>query len=179
MLIKYISTSILCALSLQAFSLGDATNVISSVAASNSKTATTKTTANTTQNSALMGMLTSQLGVSDKQAAGGVGSILTYAKSTLSEDKYNTLSSAVPNASSMVAAAPKTTTGALSSAMSSFGGEKSSSTGAMAGLASQFSSLGLDTSMISKFIPIIIGYFQKSDSKDSSSATNILMGLFK
>ena len=178
MLIKYISTSILCALSLQAFSLGDATNVISSVAASNSKTTTTKTTANTTQNSALMGMLTSQLGVSDKQAAGGVGSILTYAKSTLSEDKYNTLSSAVPNASSMVAAAPKSSTGALSSAMSSFGGKKSS-TGAMAGLASQFSSLGLDTSMISKFVPIIISYFQKSDSKNSSSATNILMGLFK
>ena len=157
-------TAFLCTVSLQAFSLGDATNALSAVQ-STTQTATPAAT-NKTQSSDLMGMLTSQLGVTDKQATGGVGSILNYAKGELPSSDYSTLASAIPNASSLLSMAP-----AASSALGAMGG----STGGMAALASQFSSLGLNSSMISKFVPIILNYFKGTNATD---ATSILSKLF-
>ena len=157
-------TAFLCTVSLQAFSLGDATNALSAVQ-STTQTATPAAT-NKTQNSDLMGMLTSQLGVTDKQAAGGVGSILNYAKGELPSSDYSTLASAIPNASSLLSMAP-----VASSALGAIGG----SAGGMAALASQFSSLGLDSSMISKFVPIILNYFKGTNA---TGATSILSKLF-
>ena len=154
-----------CAASLQAFSLGDATSALS---AAQSTTQTTPT-ATKDQSSGLMGMLTSQLGVTDKQAAGGVGSILNYAKGELPSSDYSTLASAIPNSSSLLAMAP-----AASSSLGALGA-MGGSAGSMAALASQFSSLGLDSSMISKFVPVILNYFK---STNATGAASILSGLF-
>jgi hypothetical protein len=120
-------------------------------------------------------MLTNELGVSDKQAAGGVGSILSYAKGELPSNDYSKLASAIPNADSLLKMAPSTS---KSSALGGLGSlaSKGSSMAGMAGLASQFSSLGLDSGMISKFVPIIMDYFKSSGSTD---AMGILGGLFK
>jgi len=160
-------TAFLCTVSLQAFSLGDATNALSAVQ-STTQTATPAAT-NKTQNSDLMGMLTSQLGVTDKQATGGVGSILNYAKGELPSSDYSTLASAIPNASSLLSMAP-----AVSSSLGALG-SMGGSAGGMAALASQFSSLGLDSSMISKFVPIILNYFKGTNA---TGATSILSKLF-
>ena len=104
-------------------------------------------------------MLMQQLGVTQKQADGGVGSILSYAKDSLPSNDYKTLSGAIPNSNSLLSMAP--------SAIGSLGG--------LGGLASQFSSLGLSSSMITQFVPIILNYLKGSGSTDAMS---ILSGLF-
>jgi hypothetical protein len=166
-------TPLLVALSsnLFAFGLSDAVDVASSTLntqETHKKASTTKTKATD-----LTSTLVNSLGVTQKQADGGVGSILSYAQGSLPSNDYSKLASAIPNASSLVAMAPK--------ASSSLGGlgalaKQGSSVASMAGLASQFSSLGMDSGMVSKFIPIIMDYFKGSGSTDAMS---ILGGLFK
>ncbi len=157
--------------SLQAFGLGDAASALSTVnAVTNTQTAT-PTAKSETKSSDLIGMLTSQLGVSDKQATGGVGSILSYAKDSLPSNKYTTLASAIPNSSSLLKMAPQ-----ASSAMGALGALGGNSSTGMAALASQFSSLGLNSSMITQFVPIIMNYFKGSNA---TGAMNILSSLFK
>ena len=133
-----------------AFDLGSVASSVSSVTQSAPKT-------KEVSSNALVSELSSELGISDKQAAGGMGSILNYAKNQLPANDFSTLSQAVPDASSLMAMAPKT---------AALGG---SSLGGMAGLASQFSSLGLSSDMITKFVPIIMDYFKSSGSTDAVS----------
>jgi len=157
--------------SLYAFGLGDVTNAVATLQSTPTQNTPTKT-----QATDLTSMLTSQLGVTQKQASGGVGSILSYAKSALPQNKYTTLASAIPNADSLLAMAPSLSggTGGSLGALSGMMGANSSTAG-LASLASQFSSLGLNSDMISKFIPVIMNYFKSSGSND---AAGILSGLF-
>lgn len=111
-----------------------------------------------TQEASLQEKLSSKLGISNKQAEGGLGSILNYAKSSLSSDKYATLANAIPGADTLLAKAPNTT----------------QSTG-MSSLISQFDSLGLNKDMVMKFVPVIMDYFKSSGSFD---AMGILGSLF-
>jgi hypothetical protein len=152
--------------SLSAFSLSDATNAVNSATQT---TATATSSSKQLSSNELVSMLTKELGVSDKQAAGGVGSILSYAKSALPAGDYKELSSAIPDASSLLALAPKAS-GAMS-ALSSV----SDSAGGIAALASQFSSLGLDSGMVSKFVPVVMDYLK---GNGSTSAMKILSSLF-
>lgn len=151
---------------LSAFGLSDVTNAMSQ------NTSTPQATSS--QASGLTEMLSKQLNISDKQASGGVGSILNYAKSALTSNKFQTLKSAIPNAQSLMSMVPKgnSTSGGLSSLTNAMGGNSISK---MAGLASQFSSLGLNSGMISKFVPIIMQYFKSSNKTE---AGNILSSLF-
>jgi hypothetical protein len=158
-----ISTALILSVSsLSAFSLGDAASAVSAM-----QTQPTTEKAQT-KSSDLTSMLTSQLGVTDKQASGGVGSILSYAKSALPENKYTTLASAIPNSDSLLKMAPS-----AGNALGALGG--SSKNAGLASLASQFSSLGLSTDMISKFVPVIMNYFKDSGKTD---AMGILSSLF-
>jgi len=164
-------TTIITVTSASAFGLGDATDALSSMNNDTTKTANVSHNSMPKTNT-LIDTLTNKLGVSQKQASGGVGSILSYAKSALPSNKYATVANAVPNASSLLEMAPK-----VSSAMSGLGamGTTSSSLGGMAALTSQFSSLGLNSGMITKFVPVILNYFKKSGS---TNAMSILSGLF-
>jgi hypothetical protein len=145
-----LATSLLLSVSsLSAFSLHNATDAMTQVATHKKSTSLTS-------------MLTSQLGVTDTQASGGVGSILSYAKSALPKNKYTKLASAIPNASSLISKVSATKSGTKTSQLAS--------------LASNFSSLGLSTDMIGKFVPVIMNYFKSSGKSDAMS---ILAGLFK
>ncbi len=151
-------TSVICATLLlvsnvSAFDLSQAANAVASVASSSKGTQTTS----------LINMLTSQLGVTDKQAEGGVGSILGYAKKALSSSDYSTLASAIPNSDELIKAAPEAI--------------KNISKGAgMSTLASSFSSLGLGGDMVGKFVPVVMDYFKGSGKLD---AIGILTKLFQ
>ena len=144
-----------CVSSVYGFGFGDAMNAVSSMQVQQPQT----TQHSQTQTSDLSGMLMQQLGVTQKQADGGVGSILSYAKDSLPSNDYKTLSGAIPNSNSLLSMAP--------AAIGSLGG--------LGGLASQFSSLGLSSSMITQFVPIILNYLKGSGSTDAMS---ILSGLF-
>ncbi|WP_457745177.1 DUF2780 domain-containing protein [Sulfurimonas sp.] len=154
---------------LNAFGFEDVTNALAS-----QPTTASKATSSSSITSSLTSMLTSKLGVSGKQASGGLGSILSYAKSSLSSEKFSTLSNAVPDAKKLISLAP-TVSDKLGGLTSSFGSQ-GKSLSSLASLGSQFSSLGMNSEMISKFVPIIMSYFKSSGSSDAGS---ILTSLFK
>src|SRR5215468_8041944 len=74
----------------------------------------------------LIGMLTKQTGVTTKQAEGGTGAILGYAKSKLKTEDFAKVSKAVPDTDALIKAAPAVEKGgtaeALSGAASAVGG---------------------------------------------------------
>ena len=87
--------------------------------------------------------LSSQLGVSDAQAGGGIGSMLSLAKSKLSTQDFSAVSKAIPGAESYI----KTAQQALGS---------SGSITDMAGLKSAFTKLGMKPEMINQFKPVLL-----------------------
>lgn len=126
-------------LNLYAFDLGSATNSLLS------STATTKST---TEQSSLLNLLTSNLGVSNSQAVGGASAILTKAATNMSQADVSSLTSAIPSISSLISSTVSSQSGQnmLGSLVSS------------TSLGSQFSALGMDSSMVGKFIPIILQF---------------------
>lgn len=122
--------------------------------------------------------LMSSLGVSEKQASGGAGSLMKYAKGNLSKDDFSKVSSSIPDMSSLLAAAPAAGKaagglGGLGGMASALGGD---SLAGLAGLASTFSGLGLNADMIQKFIPTILEYVQGSGG---DGVMSLLQGALK
>jgi len=107
----------------------------------------------------LVRLLTQNLGVTTKQATGGAGSIFNVAKQKMTTEDFTQLAKAVPGINKMIAAAPKTksATSLLGGASSLIGGSTSSLTG-IAGLAGNFSKLGMKPEMVNSFLPIVLDY---------------------
>lgn len=125
--------------------------------------------------SGLLPSLTQQLGVSETQASGGLGSLMSLAQSSLSTDEFSQLSSGVPNMSSLLAAVPSLssgTGGGLTDMLSSAGGVASSLT-SLSLLTQQFEALGLSPDMISQFTQVAMSYF----SGDSGTTDLLQKGL--
>ena len=118
----------------------------------------------------LMPSVVQALGVTEKQAKGGLGAIFMAAKATLAPEDYKLISDAVPDISSYVAAAPPTNQ-LVGGAMSMLGG--SAETTAAANLVTQFNDLGLGADMIAGFSQQAID-FVKEQSPEASSK---LMGV--
>jgi len=110
----------------------------------------------------LLPTLTQQLGVSDSQAEGGMGSLMNLAKSALSTEEFGSLSQGVPGMDTLLAAAPalnsKGGSSGLSGMLSSAGG-LASTIGGLGQITEQFEALGLSPDMIAQFANIAIGYF--------------------
>lgn len=132
--------------------------------------------------SGLISLLTSRLGVSNAQAEGGSGAILGHAKQKLSTDDFSKVTTAMPETESLIEVAPKAEkagglAGKLGGASSLLSGsEKTSSLAGLAGLSSSFSSLGLSSDMVGKFVPIILEYAQ---SKGGETVSSILKGVLQ
>jgi len=110
--------------------------------------------------------LTKQLGVSETQAQGGAGLILKQAREKLGGEDFVKVSSAIPGIEGLISAAPAGGGGMLSGLGKTLGGA-----GGLAGLAGGFSQLGLDSSMIGKFLPVILSFVQ---SKGGDGVKSIL-----
>lgn len=85
--------------------------------------------------------LTTSLGVTPTQALGGTAAIINNAKTNMKPADFSALTKQVPQAGTLLGAAPA---GLL----------------AMGNLPSQFSFLGMDASMITKFTPMVLEYLQ-------------------
>ena len=138
---------------LNAFSLSDATSMATSASSM------MNSGASMSKNASLTSTLMSGLGVTKQQATGGTGAILQYAKNSLNSQDFSKVASSIPNANALLAAAP-----AVSKAASKAKGISS--------LASSFSSLGMSSGMVQKFVPLILGYLQTSGKSGA-------MGLLK
>ncbi len=113
----------------------------------------------------LVGLLTSQLGVTAPQAEGGAGAIFQMAKSKLSPPDFGKIASVVPNMDTLLQAAPalKKANDTAASAMKTID--------TLSSLKQSFSTLGLNADMIGKFMPIILSYLQ---SKGGSTVSQLL-----
>lgn len=123
----------------------------------------------------LIDQLTKNLGVSETQAKGGAGLLFKLAKNKLGGADFSKVSEAVPGVNNLINAAPATGGGALGvlgKLIPGIGGK----VGSLAGLAGGFSKLGLNSSMIGKFVPIILSFVQ---SKGGDGAKGILEKVFK
>jgi len=122
--------------------------------------------------------LTGNLGVSEKQAKGGAGLSFNLAKDKLSSNDFSKVSSAVPGIDEMMGAAPASkggAIGALGGLASGLGG-KAGGLGSLASLAGGFSKLGMDGSMIGKFVPVILSFVK---GKGGDATKNILEKVLK
>lgn len=131
----------------------------------------------------LIPLLTSTLGVSDGQAKGGMGAILQAAQVLLSGSDYGTLLKGIPNAASLLDAAPKLTGatadkagGLLDTAMQA-AAEQSDTVKAGSQLLSQFKQLGLGADMIPKFTQTANQYLQQNDQTEAASLIETIKGL--
>ena len=104
-------------------------------------------------------LISKDLGVTEKQATGGAGSIFNLAKQNMGADDFTQVAKAVPGIDKMMAAAPKPegAAGMLGGA-SSLLGKSAPSVDGVASLAGSFSQLGMKAGMVNAFTPIILNY---------------------
>ncbi|HSX84419.1 MAG TPA: DUF2780 domain-containing protein [Cellvibrio sp.] len=117
---------------------------------------------------ALVPMLTQNLGVTEAQAAGGMGSIFQAVQGVMSTSDFNSLSKAVPNMDSLLSAAPAVETskksgGSLLSGAMDAAAQYGANTKTGAQLLSQFKSLGLSPDMVSKFTDVAMSYLKNGE----------------
>lgn len=97
----------------------------------------------------LLGMLSSQLGVTDNQAKGGVGAMLTLAKEKLPAGDFGKIANLVPGASKYMELAK--TLGAVAGPLKN-----------MAGLNGALGKLGMQPETAGKFVPTVTNYLGKA-----------------
>ena len=111
----------------------------------------------------LMKMLTSQLGVTENQAKGGLGSYLTLLQEKLSKGDFDKIASLVPGASGYLDTAKKL--GAVTGPLSN-----------VAGLNGALGKLGMSSETVAKFAPTVTDYLGKAGG---SGVQSMLAGVFK
>ena len=125
----------------------------------------------------LLQTLVQQLGISEDQAKGGAGMIFNLVKEKLGTEDFGQVANAVPGVEDLISAAPEPgglahAFGGITSAL----GSKASHFGELTELASGFKSLDLDSSMVGKFIPVILSFVK---SKGGEGIGGLLEGVLK
>ncbi len=111
-----------------------------------------------TQNSgSLISELTGSLGVTPQQAAGGTAALLQAASKRMPSSNYGELLKSVPGLGSIA----ESKNGMVGGAMNMLGGGDS--------VSAAFKALGMESSMIGKFIPLILDYAGKYATKENVS----------
>lgn len=111
----------------------------------------------------LMGMLTSQLGITESQAGGGLGSYLTLAQEKLAKGDFDRLASFIPGASKYMDQAKAL--GAVAGPLQN-----------LAGLNGALGKLGIEPETAAKFVPMVTDYLGKAGG---SSMQSMLAGMLK
>ncbi|TVZ41380.1 uncharacterized protein VcgC/VcgE DUF2780 [Alteromonadaceae bacterium 2753L.S.0a.02] len=121
------------------------------------------------QGIALLPFVMQQLGVTETQASGGVGALLQAATALLSDGESKSLLAAIPNATKLMASAPKQsgeTSNMLSGALKA-AGEYSETAKVASQLTSQFDSLGLSADKIPAFTKTTQSYLDQTDNEQA------------
>ncbi len=111
----------------------------------------------------LVQQLISKVGVSEEQAQGGAGLLFGLLKDKLSAQDFTQVTEAVPDVNDLIAAAPEGggggggLKGMLGGIASSLG---MSQLGDLASLANGFSTLGLNTEAMERFIPVVMSFVE-------------------
>lgn len=118
--------------------------------------------------SSLTSMVTSQLGVTETQAQGGLGTLFGLAKSSLDSQEFSQLSGAIPNMDTLLAAAPAISEEAagLTSLMGSAGKYGKALQGATQAYA-QFKELGIGVDQIPQYVSVTNKFLESQGSDDA------------
>ena len=111
----------------------------------------------------LLGALTGQLGVSEDQARGGIGSYLTLLQEKLAKGDFDKIASLVPGASGYVDTAKKL--GAVTGPLKN-----------LSGLNGALGKLGMNAETVAKFTPLVTNYLGKLGGP---TVQNLLAGAVK
>lgn len=113
------------------------------------------------QTNGLVDMLTQQLGVTQSQATGGLGALLSTAQDTMSGSDFEQLSGVIPDMSGLLKAAPQIDTEQESSSLMSMAGGLLGEEGdQLQYLDGAFKSLGLDSKMIGQYSELLLQYVE-------------------
>lgn len=106
----------------------------------------------------LLPAITETVGVSDKQAEGGLGSLLGLAQGQLGTEDFSSLAKMIPNMDGLLSAAPKVESS--DSPLGGLLGDSGKALGAAQTVYGQFKALGLSADQIGQYITVIQGYLQ-------------------
>lgn len=125
-------------------------------------------TATATQSNDLVGNVMSQLGLNQTQAEGGLGSLLGLAQSSLGTTDYSTLAASIPNADSLLAAAPTLDSASGVSGLLSKAGNLGSSLQSSAMVFDAFEKLGISKDLAMPMINIAKSYLEANGTEGTS-----------
>ncbi|MCV4284502.1 DUF2780 domain-containing protein [Pseudomonas capsici] len=155
-----------------AFNLNDAANAVSNATGGNQKATAAPEVAG------LLNTLGTQLNVTPEQAVGGTGALLGLAKNKLTGPDYSQLTKSVPGLDQLSGLSALNTLGdgGLGALL---GGSGKSGSGSALGNAlgnvqsmgdvnNAFKALGMDSSMVSQFVPVILQYLGQQGASGSA-----------
>lgn len=149
-----------------AFNLSDAANAVSGATGGNQNAATTP------QAAGLLNTLGTKLNVTPEQAVGGTGALLGLAKNKLTGNDYSQLTKSVPGLDQLSGAGALGSLGSLGGLTGNSGGSAVSSAlgnvKSMADVNSAFSALGMNSSMVGQFAPLILQYLGQQGAGGSA-----------
>ncbi|UCX03247.1 DUF2780 domain-containing protein [Shewanella glacialimarina] len=114
---------------------------------------------------ALVGNVMSQLGLTEQQAAGGLGSILNLAQSNLGNNDFSTLSNSIPGIDSLLGAVPAMGGDSGMSGLLSKAGNLGSSFQGAAVVYDSFEKLGISKEYIAPMVDIAKQYLQQQSGQ--------------
>lgn len=159
-----------------AFNLNDAANAVSGATGGQQKATVAPEAAG------LLNALGTQLNVTPEQAVGGTGALLGLAKNKLSGNDYSQLSQSVPGLNQLSGASALGSLGGLGGLLGGAGGSNSAIDSALGNVQNMgdvntaFSALGMNSSMVSQFIPVILQYLGQQGA--GGSALSALSGVW-
>ncbi|MGN2434548.1 DUF2780 domain-containing protein [Pseudomonas syringae] len=162
-----------------AFNLNDAANAVSNATSGNQKATAAPEAAG------LLNMLGSQLNVTPEQAVGGTGALLGLAKNKLTSTDYSQLSKSVPGLEQLSGTSALESLGGANGLGSLLGGNSANNSMLNSALGNvqnmndvntAFKALGMDSTMVSQFAPLILQYLGQQGA--SGSALQSLSGLW-
>lgn len=120
------------------------------------KNEASQTTSNTTNS--LLNQITSATNLSPKQATGTVGTLMQYAKSNMTSSEYSTVAKKVPVLNSFGNSAKTSMISSLANSVMTTDMVKTS-----------LKTLGVDPSLVTTIIPIIVSYATNTGGKEVGS----------
>ncbi len=111
----------------------------------------------------LVGQLTDKLGISKSQATAGLGLLVSYASNNLPDSYASQLKALLPTSAS-----------SGSSMLSGLGSQLTGSVKSMADVNSGFETLGMDSSMVSSFTPLLESTVASTGATDLAGALGAL-----
>lgn len=158
-----------------AFNLNDAVNTVSNATGGQQKATAAPEAAG------LLNTLGTQLNVTPQQAVGGTGALLGLAKNKLSGNDYSNLSKSVPGLDQLSGSSALGSLGGLGGMLGNAGSNSAVNNAlgnvqSMGDVNNAFSALGMDSGMVSQFVPVILQYLGAQGA--SGSALSALSGVW-